>query len=149
MLPTSVILATLFSAFFVVGILRKALIVASSLVDNAGSFTNQTARRLHIRKIVLSILPSQAVVLGDMMTASLDEIPISQFELDDSRTHIAGAVAQATGGTGAVAFTSNGAVISFNRNDLVLDSDESLFLNLSDIVGAMPVNVSANLWYET
>lgn len=134
-----------------IGILRKVVLSSSALQNNAVSFTNQTARRMHIRKssLAFSMEAGAAIALGDSALASLDEVPVIQAQVNDSRSHIQQASAQGSGGTGAIAATFESSVLTFNRNDLVLDPDESIFLNLLDIVGAMPVTASANLWYET
>lgn len=129
--------------------LRKAMVSSSALTDNASSFTNETSSRLSVRKVVGRALPeSTALVLGDEWIASLDEIPIAQHSTNDSRSHIAAISASATGGTGAVSATFNNSTLSFNRGDLVLDPDEALFLNISDVVGAADITASFNIWYD-
>lgn len=128
--------------------LRKALLSATVLQDNSASFTNLTNDRLHIRKVVMKALSGVATQIGDAASASLDEVPVDQSIVNDSRSHIASVLAVNTGGTGALISDGDGQTLSFNRGDLVLDPDEALFLNLNDIVGAPPVRFNANFWYE-
>jgi len=127
--------------------LRKANIATTTLANNAGSFVNQTNDRLHIRKIVGRIITPTAVI-GDDVSTSLDEIPVTQENVDDSRSHIAAAHSACIGGTGAVTGTTGLIVLSFNRDDLVLDPDEALFVNNRDIGGTPSIVVSWNLWYQ-
>jgi len=128
--------------------LRKVNIRSSSLTDNAASFVNQTAKRLHVRKITMSQGANAATVIGDISLASLDEIPVSQFRANDSRSHIMGLQWAHEGGTASVAGQSQQLVLSFNRDDLFLDPDEALFLNTTDVIGNPPVNTSVNIWYQ-
>lgn len=128
--------------------LRKVNIRTSALGNNSSSFVNQTARRLHIRKIVMSQGTNAATAIGDISVASLDEIPVAQFRVNDSRSHIMGIQWSHDGGTGSLAGQSNRLVLSFNRGDLFLDADEALFLNTEDVNGAPPVNTSVQVWYE-
>lgn len=129
--------------------LRKALLSATVLQDNSASFTNLTNDRLHIRKIDLSSVGGVATQIGDSASASLDEVPVDQSIVNDSRSHIASVTAVNTGGTGALISENSSKVLSFNRSDLVLDPDEALFWNLNDIVGAPPVRFNCNIWYES
>lgn len=132
------------------GILRKVLVSSSALTNNAGSFVNQTARRLHIIISDLRGLPeSSAGVLGDSAVASLDEVPVIQAKVDDSRAHIQACSAQVIGGTGAVETVFNNSYRRWNQNELVLDPDEALFLNIDDTSGALDVTFGANLFYDT
>jgi len=128
--------------------LRKVLLNSGSEADNAASFVNQTARRLHIRKIVLRIEDSGASSIGEASGLSLDEVPVRQSNINDSRSHIGGQIFTVEGGTGAVAGKGTQLVLSFNRNDLVLDSDEALFMNTFTVVGPPVVSYSTNIWYE-
>ena len=129
--------------------LRKATIFSSSLADNAGSFTNVTADRLHIRMLDLTAkAESSAGVIGDAASCSIDEIPITQAAVNDSRSHIMAVVAAVQGGTGGVESTYPSKVLAFNRNDLVLDPDEALFMNNTDNSGALDVGFTLNIWYE-
>ncbi len=96
-----------------------------------------------------TINESTAGVLGDAASASLDEIPVAQDIVNDSRAHICGVQAAVSGGTGALEAASDKIVLSFRRNDLVLDPDEALFVNTNDISGALDVTFSTNLWYDT
>lgn len=131
-------------------VLRKANITSSALTDNAASFVNQTARRLHIILSALKGLPeTTAAAVGDSAIASLDEVPLSQAKINDSRSHIQSAVAHTTGGTGAVEMAFTNSVYRWNRNELVLDPDEALFMNIEDVLGAPDVTFSANLMYDT
>jgi len=92
--------------------------------------------------------PNAATVIGDIATASLDEIPVSQFRANNSRSHICGIQWANAGATGGIAGQSNRLVLSFNRDDLFLDPDEALFLNTEDVVGAPPVNTTVNVFYQ-
>lgn len=130
--------------------LRKVNLSTSALTDNAVSFVNQTARTLHIRKSkIVGSGSGTAAVLGDMQTASLDEVPISQAKVNDSRSHIQSANAQVIGGTGAIAATHENSYEVWGRDDLKLEPDEALFLNITDDVGALDMTWTATLHYET
>lgn len=127
--------------------LRKATIVTSALSDNAGSFVNVTAERLHIRLLDLVALPeSTAGVSGDAAIASVDEVPVDQSLVNDSRSHIM-AIAPVVGGAGIEA-TAPQKALPFNRNDLVLDPDDAIFLNTTDVSGNLDVTFNLNVWYE-
>lgn len=129
--------------------LRKALLSSSSLQNNAASFTNLTNDRLHIRKLDLSTKSSgTAAVLGDAAGCSIDEVPVFQSSTNDSRSHIMAVSSQVIGGTGAIESNTPARVLSFNRGDLVLDPDESIFMNTEDISGAMSVRFNLNIWYD-
>lgn len=129
--------------------LRKVLLTTGSESDNAASFVNQTAKRLHIRKIILAIQATAASTIGEIGGASLDEVPVRQDTTNDSRSHIGSVMYEVGGGTGAAAATAQGQlVLSFNRGDLVLDPDEALFLNTFSIVGPPAVSYKANIYYE-
>jgi len=130
-------------------LLRKVLISSTTLTDNAASFVNQTADRLHIRKIVGKANPGGASTpIGDQALSSLDEVPVRQAAANDSRAHIASVSMQTVGGTGAIAFVSNETVLTFERGQLFLDPDEAIFENNQDIVGAPAVRFNWNIWYE-
>lgn len=108
-----------------------------------------TSERLHIRKLDLtSKSESGNAILGDAAEASVDEVPVNQARLNDSRSHIMSATAVTIGGTGAIEFLPATKLLTFNRDDLVLDPDESLFLNLLDIAGNLDVTFSLNIWYQ-
>lgn len=128
--------------------LRKALLRASAFQNNAASFVNETAKRLHVRKLVLSMNPTAAGVLGDNAQMSLDEVPVRQDGTDDTRSHIMMGGYSVVGGTGALHGPSVGKVLSFNRGDLVLDPDEAFFLNTNDASGTPGLSMAVNVWYE-
>jgi len=128
--------------------LRKALILTSTLANNAGSFVNQTARRLHIRKTIGTIWSNGNTVIGDVSQSSLDEVPVQQI-VDDSRSHIDHITLATGGGTGGIGPTiAQRAVLNWNREDLVLDPDEALFVNTIDVAGAQPTASAWNLFYQ-
>ncbi len=131
--------------------LRKANIAVSGTPSaNMGSFVNVTARRLHIRKLDLSMIVSATVVALDQMALSVDEVPIVQQGTNDSRSHIM-AVRSIVGdstGAGLSGTPGSSKILSFNRNDLVLDPDEAIFLNGSNIVGDPTFDGNLNVWYE-
>lgn len=132
-----------------VAVLRKLQLEVATLQDNAASFVNQTSDRLHIRKIILTMLQGDsASVLGDVAVASIDEVPVGQQDILDTRSHIVQVQIAVIGGTGAIVAPTDRAVISFNRNDLVLDVDEALFLNTTDTTGAPSTRTSAQFFYE-
>lgn len=129
--------------------LRKALLFSSTQQNNAASFTNLTNSRLHIRKLDLNTRGSStAGALGDAAFCSIDEVPVAQAGTNDSRSHIMGIGAQVIGGTGAIEANGGSKVLSFNRNDLVLDPDEAIFMNIENISGAMDMGYLLNVWYE-
>lgn len=130
--------------------LRKVVISVTAFQSNAGSFVNESSDDLHIRKIILTIrMTATALVVGDACTISIDEVPTPQEGTDDSRSAIISTSLIVGGGTGAIAGgqTTPG-VITFERNQLVLEPDEALFLNTQDFVGAPAVRMSALIYYE-
>lgn len=129
--------------------LRKAIVSTSALADNSGSFVNVTADRLHIRMLDLrSLTEAGAATVGDNAGCSIDEVPVRQDNVNDSRSHIMRIGAVVTGGTGAVDFDEKQKTLIFNRNDLVLDPDEAIFMNTTDIAGGLDVTFTLNIWYE-
>lgn len=129
--------------------LRKVHLHSQSLAANAASFTNVTARRLHILIIDQQAFPSStALALGDAAVASIDEIPVNQINSSDSRSHISGVSVSVPGGTGAIEGIYTRSVTVLNRGDLVLDPDESLFMNTLDKIGAPVVEWTCNFWYD-
>jgi len=129
-------------------LLRKVLVSSTTLTDNAASFVNQTADRLHMRKLVGRANPGGATVVGDQALSSFDEIPTRQAGTNNSRAHIASIVAVNTGGTGAITSQGEGTVLTFERDQLFLDPDEAWFMNNQDIIGAPNVRFNWNIWYE-
>jgi len=129
--------------------LRKATLSTSTLQDNAASFVNVTAKRLHIRKIDMNFeVGAGTLVAADEATASVDEVPVTQLRVNDSRSHITGCNMTVPSLAGIAITGQTQKVISFNRNDLVLDPDEALFLNLADVGGAPPIDCQVQIWYE-
>lgn len=130
--------------------LRKVLLFSASLSLNAASFVNVTARRLHVRKMIHSLAVIGTLVALDQARSSIDEVPTDQSTTNDSRSHISDATVQVSG------ISTNGALVSivdrmiqaFNRNDLVLDPDEALFMNNVDGAGTPTIQARANIWYE-
>lgn len=117
--------------------------------NNQGSFVNVTSDRLHIRKAILKTRhTSQVNVIGDAQLVSVDEVPVVQAATNDSRSHIMQVQAIVSGATGAIAAPPETGHMEFNRNDLVLEPDEALFVNTVDTTGAPTISVSLNLWYE-
>ncbi len=132
----------------IMGSLRKALMVTTTLANNAASFVNETNEDLHIRKIEGNIWFSGTSVVGDISQSSLDESPVAQNSIDDSRSHIAQVTAVVNGGTGAINGVPGQKVLSFNRGDLVLEPDEALFVNTVDVAGAAPTGSNWNIFYQ-
>ncbi len=128
--------------------LRKVNLATTSLVDNVVSFVNVTAKRLHIMKVIGTGQATAAVVIGDIAESDLDEVPVGQGDVNDSRSHVARMALEATGGTGNINMNGTRAALSFNRNDLVIDPDEALFVNNRDRVGAPAVLFTWNIWYD-
>jgi len=95
----------------------------------------------------MTVGANAAVAVGDIAHFSLDEIPVTQLRINDSRSHVMGLIWGA-GATGDLAGSSERLVLSFNRDDLVLEPDEALFLNSEDIVGTPPVNATVNAFYQ-
>ncbi len=129
-------------------LLRKVVVRSTTLTDNAASFVNQTADRLHLRKLVGRIRARSSMAIGDIAASSFDEIPVFQGDVNDSRAHIAEMSIQTSGGTGAIGAVSNNIVLTFERNQLFLDPDEAWFMNNQDEVGAPPIEAAWNIWYE-
>ncbi len=129
--------------------LRKATLVSSSLGNNVASFVNVTAETLHIRMLDLVGLPeSTAGVIGDSSICSIDEVPIDQSLVNDSRSHIMSVAATVQGGTGGVEATAPSKVLPFNRNDLILKPDDAIFMNITDVSGSLDETYTLNVWYE-
>lgn len=137
----------LIPAILIVNSLRKVNLFANGLTDNAVSFTNVTDKLLNIRKAILTMVTTGTLVAADSWTCSLDEVPVSQMRITDSRSHIIGGTVK-VGDVGNLGTGKFARTISFNRGDLELDTDEALFLNLTDIAGAPTVDGSVNLFYE-
>jgi len=129
-------------------LLRKVNISVITSQNNAGSFVNQTADRLHARKIVMTGNSRQADTIGEINLCSLDEIPVAQANVNDSRAHIGQVTVVGTGGTASVALDSDKLVLTFERNQLFLDPDEAWFINTLAVVGAATPRFSTNIWYE-
>lgn len=131
--------------------LRKVLLFSTALNDNAASFVNTTAKNLHIMRIVHQATVQGVLVAADSMLSSIDEVPVAQAQVNDSRSCIS--VVQVGSGT----FSTNGGlnpggvtqlVQNFRRNDLVLEPDEAIFLNNVDGAGTPTVNTRAIIWYD-
>ncbi len=131
--------------------LRKVLVrVAGQGSNNMGSFTNVTSKRLHMIMLDLNFRIIATIVALDNAAMSVDEVTTAQRNTNDSRAHIMG-LAQIVGdATGAGLATTNPAmkILRFNRNELVLDRDESLFMNGQDVVGGATFESWLNIWYD-
>jgi len=129
--------------------LRKVVLSSSTHTDNAVSFSNQTSRKLFVRKVVGRIIPSSSAgVLGESVNYSLDEIPVRQSAVNNSRLHIATMSATVAGGTGSIALIADQVNLTFQRDDLMIDKDESLFANAADLAGTLASACSWNIWYQ-
>lgn len=130
--------------------LRKVLLATATLQDNAQSFVNLTAERLHVKKIIIFGTIRGTLVATDEARVSLDEVPTIQLGIDDSRSHIIGGemVNSSVSTNGAIVPGKFYAVLTFARNELTLDPDEALFLNLADVAGAPTVVARCNIYYE-
>lgn len=128
--------------------LRKVNLATTILTDNVVSFVNVTSKRLHVMKVVGTNIGTAALVIGDLAESSLDEVPVGQNDVNDSRSHIAVTALSAIGGTGGINSPVDRVVLSFNKSDLVLDPDEALFVNNRDRVGAPNMLATWNLWYD-
>lgn len=125
--------------------MRKVLLrTTASGTNNAVSFVNQTARKLHIRRTVLQAGANAAVTVGDIAIASLDEVPVAQAQVNDSRSHIDLVNFSAD----SIAGPPQRSVLSWQRDDLVLQPDEAIFLNTIDLSGAPPVNWTCQIMYQ-
>lgn len=131
--------------------LRKVMLFSTQLDNNVASFVNTTAKNLHIMRTVHQMTIQGVLVAADAALSSLDEVPVAQVQVNDSRSHIS-AVAVGSG-----TFSTNGGlnpsgtpqlVLNFRRNDLVLEPDEALFLNNVDGAGTPTVNTRVNIWYD-
>ncbi len=128
---------------------RKVNLASSSLAANAASFVNQTARDLHLLLTDHNIGPGVSVsVLGDTLASSLDEQPTAQHDVNDSRQHISSVRTCVQGGTGSTQLLPNSKVLAFPRNALVMRSDDAIFLNNEDQVGAPDADINVNIWYD-
>lgn len=128
---------------------RKVLLSSSTLTDNAASFVNQTARRLHLLRTVHRLTSTgSAAAIGDNVRSSLDEQPVAQASVNDSRSHISAVETTTVGGTGVIDLMPVTLVLDFPRNALVMDSDDAIFLNNTDVSGAVPADANVNIWYD-
>lgn len=129
---------------------RKVNLSSNTLTDNAASFVNQTARRLHILRTVHRVNSTgSAAVVGDNVRSSLDEQPVAQASVNDSRAHISAVETTVVGGTGAIDLFPQVLVQDWPFNALVMDPDDAVFLNNTDVSGAAPTDTNVNLWYDT
>jgi len=87
--------------------------------------------------------------LGDNVRSSLDEQPVAQASVNDSRAHISGIEATTIGGTGVIDLAPVILVQDWPFNALVMDPDDAIFLNNTDVSGAVPVDTNCNVWYDT
>lgn len=146
-----VLMIALISGLLPVMALRKVLLFTQSLTDNAVKFTNVSDGRMHIRKIVGKMVISGAAVAGDRAHSSLDEVPTRQSATNDSRAHIASLdvqVAEQSTAVGHIGVQNDRLIMSLGRNDLVIDQDESIYVNNFDGGGTPAVENSWNLWFE-
>ncbi len=128
---------------------RKVNLASSSLSANAASFVNQTARDLHLLLTDHNIGPSaSASVLGDSVISSLDEQPVSQAQVNDSRAHISSVRSTVQGGTGSVTLFPKSKLMAWPRSALVMRSDDAIFLNNEDQTGTPDVDINCNIWYD-
>lgn len=128
--------------------LRKVLIATTGVAANAGSFTNVTADNIDIRKVIGKMWSTTAETIGEINLSSLDENSTNQSTQNDSRSHIATMVIAVDGGTASVTAKPDAVQLAFNRNDLILRTDESMFVNNSQVVGGMTPQTTWNLFYE-
>lgn len=128
--------------------LRKVHLYTTTLQDNAVSWVNETDRKLYIKKISLRCSLGAGAVLGDIADASIDEVPVGQQDVNNSRSHIMGVRACIVGGTGAITGPMERATERFAKGELVLEPDEAVFLNTTDVNGAPPFAASCNIWYD-
>lgn len=131
--------------------LRKVnLAVNAAPSNNMASFTNVTARRLHIRKTVGTGNLQATVTALDHAILELAEQSTAVSSTNDSRALI-DTMRFIVGDSTAYGLglqPTQRAVLAFNRNDLVLDTDESLFVNGTDVVGTATIRANWNLFYE-
>lgn len=131
--------------------LRKVnLAVAATPSNNMASFVNVTAKRLFIMRTVLKATVAPTVVALDHFVLSIDEVPTVQARVNDSRAHITDVrqiVGDATG-AGLAGNPPDREVLSFRKNDLILDPDEALFMNGEDIAGTPTLQGACNIWYD-
>lgn len=142
------IMIFVFATLSVALLLRKVQLSTTSQTDNAASFVNQTADRLHMRKLIGTIRGAVADSIGEENTSSFDEIPVSQENVNDSRAHIALLVYGVTGGTASVLGEKDRIVLTFERNQLFLDPDEAWFVNNAQQIGTASPRSHWNIWYE-
>lgn len=131
--------------------LRKVMLFfAGTPNNNNASFTNVTAKRLHIRKTKLTLMITETVVALDRMVLELAERSTAVSATNDSRSVIDWVQQIVGDSTGAGLAPRNYAssVLSFNRGDLVLDTDEALFMNSINKQGLPTFEGNANLFYE-
>lgn len=132
--------------------LRKVLLASSvTPADNMASFTNVTGSRLHIRKSHLFSKPRGTLVALSNYFVELAERSTFVGLTNDSRALI-DLIGMGIGDSvafGLGVWNMASSKQAYNRGDLVLDSDESLFMNGSNTVGTQVANSGCNLFYET
>ncbi len=128
--------------------LRKVLLYATGTPsNNMASFTNVTARRLSIRKHKLALQLIAARVATDEATLELAEARTVQASLNDSRSLI-DFVNQIIGASDTAGGNHASSVMSWNRGDFVLDTDDGIFMNGTDEAGAPTIRGRCNIFYE-
>lgn len=128
-------------------VLRKALVAAATLQNNAGSFLNLTNDKLHIRRIQAKLRVRGTIVALDEATLSIDEEPVAGHATNDSRAHLLD-VKVKIGDVGSFGNNQAQDIIFFERGELVLDSDDAIFMNTVDDGGAPTVLATMNIYYE-
>ncbi len=131
--------------------LRKVnLFVSTTPSANLASFTNVTARRLHIRKTKLVLQIIATFVAFDGIVLELAESAADQSSITDSRSLLDLVSTFIGDATGAGLSQNNAAQsqMAYNRGDLVLDPDESLFMNAIDVAGSPTARMNALIYYE-
>lgn len=131
--------------------LRKVMIFSVAFGNNVAAFVNTTGKDLHIMRIVHALTIQGTLVSADSAISSIDEQPVAQAQVNDSRAHISSVA------VGSGTFSTNGGlnpsgtpqlVTNYRRGDLVLEPDEALFMNNIDGAGTPTINARANIWYD-
>ncbi len=134
--------------------LRKVLLFATGttiFANNMASFTNVTNERMHCRKHKLMMQIVETVVALDRASVEFAERSTAVGATNDSRAlidYLHQLVGDATG-AGLATVNMAQSVMSWNRGDLVLDTDESWFLNGINKNGDPTGDAGLLIFYET
>lgn len=116
--------------------------------DSLAEFRNDTSVDIHIRELDAEAVLTTAA-LGEISKAELSKAPVYQGVTNNSPFWRWGIT---VGNPGNIAIDSNGATVNrgkrYGRGQLVLEPNESIFLNAGGQIGAPTINVGFEIGYE-